>query len=232
MAGILRFNPFEDFFTDFSKGGLFMKPLAFPHDAEVAIKIDVKEDEKSFTVKADIPGVKKDEKVAYSERSYGMASRTFSLPAAVDAKTANAECKDGVPPTPIPPGSGSGEARRVHPRDELPHLGVAIRAVGLVELEQLAEVHRRFVLVESQAVVFHARLLSASTLGAQARSANRRLLKLRVGKTEAAAALHAGGRARQRPSGARPEDRQAPGSPARARRHARASRSARERRPA
>jgi HSP20 family protein len=82
----------------------------------------VSEDEKSFTVKADIPGVKKediqididddrvsiraeakkqkeekkDEKVVYSERAYGMVSRSFTLPADVDANGAKAEYRDGV----------------------------------------------------------------------------------------------------------------------------------------
>ena len=39
---------------------------------------------------------KKDEKVVYSERSYGMVSRSFSLPSEVDEKAAKAEYKDGV----------------------------------------------------------------------------------------------------------------------------------------
>jgi len=115
MANITRFNPFEDF-------GFFLKPFPFQAEGELKMKIDVKEDDKSFTVKADIPGVKKEdikvdvegdqvtvraeakqekeekkgEKVIYSERSYGMVSRSFSLPVDVDAKSARAEYKDGV----------------------------------------------------------------------------------------------------------------------------------------
>jgi HSP20 family protein len=107
MASITRLEPFEDFFK-----GFWMSP----------VKIDVSEDEKSFTVKADIPGVKKediqididddrvsiraeakkqkeekkDEKVVYSERAYGMVSRSFTLPADVDANGAKAEYRDGV----------------------------------------------------------------------------------------------------------------------------------------
>ena len=75
------------------------------------MKLDVKEDDKSYTIRAEIPGVKKDdikvdvdgnlvsvraevcqekeqkqdEKIVYSERSYGMASRSFTLPGEVDA---------------------------------------------------------------------------------------------------------------------------------------------------
>lgn len=111
MANIARYNPFEDFFNDFGKG-FFVRPLAFPAESELKMKIDVAEDEKSYTVQADIPGVrkediqvdidgetisvraeakrekeeKKDEKVVYSERSYGMVSRSFSLPSEVDEK--------------------------------------------------------------------------------------------------------------------------------------------------
>jgi len=137
MANITRYDPFEDFFKDFGKG-FWVKPFAMPAETELTMKIDVKEDDKSFTVKADIPGVKKEdiqvdldedrvsvraevkqekeekkgEKVVYSERSYGMVSRSFSLPAAVDAKGAKAEYKDGVLSLTLPKKS-NGSAKRV-----------------------------------------------------------------------------------------------------------------------
>jgi HSP20 family protein len=63
------------------------------------MKLDVKEDEKADTVRAEMKQEKeekKDEKVIYSERSYGMVSRSFSLPAQVDPQGAKAEYKDGV----------------------------------------------------------------------------------------------------------------------------------------
>ena len=137
MANITRFDPFEDFFKDFGKG-FWLKPMRFPAETELTMKIDVSEDDKGFTVKADIPGVKKEdiqvdveedrvsvraevkqekeekkgEKVVYSERSYGMASRSFSLPAAVDAKGAKAEYKDGVLSLVLPKKS-NGSAKRI-----------------------------------------------------------------------------------------------------------------------
>ena len=137
MANITRYNPFEDFFQDFGKG-FWLKPLPFPAGTELKMKIDVKEDDKSFTVKADIPGVKKediqidieddhislraevkqekeerkDEKIVYSERSYGMVSRSFTLPVDVDAKAAKAEYKDGVLNLTLPK-KGNGSAKRV-----------------------------------------------------------------------------------------------------------------------
>ena len=137
MANLTRYNPFESFFGDLPRAFL-AQPVAFPADLEVKIKVDVKEDEKSYTIRADIPGVKKEdisvdvdggivslraevkkekeekkgEKVIHSERSYGMASRSFSLPAAVDAKGAKAEYKDGVLNLTLPKKS-NGSAKRV-----------------------------------------------------------------------------------------------------------------------
>ena len=137
MANITHYNPFEDFFKDFGRG-FWIRPVALPGDAELSMKIDVNEDEKAFTVKADIPGVKKEdikvdvdddqvtlraevkrekeekkgEKVVYSERSYGMVSRSFTLPGAVDAKGAKAEYKDGVLNLTLPKKS-NGSAKRI-----------------------------------------------------------------------------------------------------------------------
>ena len=133
MANITRYDPFDDLFK-----GFWMKPLPFAAQSELKMKIDVKEDDQAFTVKAEIPGVKKediqvdidddhvslraevkkekeekkDEKVVYSERAYGMVSRSFTLPADVDAKGAKAEYKDGVLNL-ILPKKSNGSAKRV-----------------------------------------------------------------------------------------------------------------------
>ena len=137
MANIARYNPFEEFFNDFGKG-FWVKPFAVPGETEVKMKIDVKEDEKAFTVHAEIPGVKKediqidvdddevslraevkrekeekkDEKVVYSERSYGMVSRSFTLPSDVDARAAKADYKDGVLNLTLPK-KANGSSKRV-----------------------------------------------------------------------------------------------------------------------
>ena len=121
MANITRYNPIEDLFNEVSKG-FWVKPFALPAEAELKMKLDVKEDEKAYTVRADVPGVKKEdihvdidgahvtlraesrqekeekkgEKVIHSERSYGMVSRSFLLPGEVDSQAAKAEYKDGV----------------------------------------------------------------------------------------------------------------------------------------
>jgi HSP20 family protein len=137
MPNITRYtSPFDDLFSEFGKG-FFVKPYAFPAGTEVSIKLDVKEDDKSYTVRADIPGVKKEdiqvdidgnvvsvraetkqekeekkgEKVVYSERSFGMMSRSFSLPVEVDEKGAKAEYKDGVLNLTLPKKANGGGKR-------------------------------------------------------------------------------------------------------------------------
>ena len=137
MANITRYNPFEELFNDFGKG-FFVRPFPVPAVAELQMKIDVKEDDKSYTVSADIPGVKKEdikvdvegdqvtviaeakqekdekkgEKLIHSERSYGMVSRSFTLPTDVDEKGAKAEYKDGVLNLVLPK-KANGSAKRV-----------------------------------------------------------------------------------------------------------------------
>jgi len=135
MANITRYNPFDELFKDFTKG-FWVKPLAFPAETAVEMKIDVKEDDKSYTIRAEIPGAKKEdikvdvegnlvsvradvkqekeekkgEKVVYSERSYGMASRSFTLPNEVDASGAKADYKDGLLSLTLPKkANGSGQ---------------------------------------------------------------------------------------------------------------------------
>jgi HSP20 family protein len=140
MANITRYNPFDELFKDFGKG-FWVKPLPFPAETALEMKIDVKEDEKSYTISAEIPGAKRDdikvdvegnlvsvraevrketdtekeakkgEKVVYSERSYGMASRSFTLPAEVEAKGAKAEYKDGLLSLTLPKKANGGGQR-------------------------------------------------------------------------------------------------------------------------
>jgi HSP20 family protein len=121
MANILRYNPVDDAFDDLFRG-FFMRPVRFDAPQTVQIKLDVNEDDKAFTVNAEIPGVKKEdikvsiegsqvaisaevknekevkegEKVVRSERYYGQVSRVFSLGQEVDDATAEAQYKDGV----------------------------------------------------------------------------------------------------------------------------------------
>jgi HSP20 family protein len=137
MANITRSNPFEELFSEFGKG-FWVKPYAFPAETDIKMKIDVSEDDKAYNVKADIPGVKKEdiqvdvnddvvslraevkqekeekkgEKVVHSERAYGVVTRSFTLPSAVDSQAAKAEYRDGVLNLVLPKKS-NGSAKRV-----------------------------------------------------------------------------------------------------------------------
>jgi HSP20 family protein len=121
MANITRYQPFDELLNELTKG-FFVRPLALPAETELKMKLEVKEGDKAYTVRAEIPGVKKEdiqidvsggqvsisaeikkekeekqgERLLHSERYYGMLSRSFTLPADVDSQTAKAEYKDGV----------------------------------------------------------------------------------------------------------------------------------------
>ena len=121
MANLTRFSPVDDAFDDLFRG-FFMRPVRMEGVPEMQIKMDVKEDDKGYTVHADIPGVKKDdihvtidgnqvaisaevknekevkdgEKVLRSERYYGKVSRAFTLGQDVDEGAAQAKYSDGV----------------------------------------------------------------------------------------------------------------------------------------
>lgn len=124
MANIARIDPFQlgasDPFEDVFRG--FFRPVRMENTPEVKIKIDVKEDDKGYTVHADIPGVKKEdihvtiegnqvsisaevkqekevkegERVLRSERYFGKAERSFSLANELDEGASQAKYSDGV----------------------------------------------------------------------------------------------------------------------------------------
>ena len=122
MANITRYDPFNDL-DDLFKG-LFVRPMRFDLDVapQMRMKIDVFKTEDTYTVKAEIPGVSKDdiqvsidgnevtisgeikkeseekkgEEVLRSERYYGKVSRSFTLPHDVDEAKVVAKYADGV----------------------------------------------------------------------------------------------------------------------------------------
>jgi HSP20 family protein len=122
MANITRFPwPAEDAFEDAFKR--FFRPARWMPDAvEPQIKVDVEESDESYAVKAEVPGVKKDDinvqidgdmvtiaaevkrekdekkgaRVLRSERYYGAVQRSFSLGHEVDAAAASAKYDNGV----------------------------------------------------------------------------------------------------------------------------------------
>jgi HSP20 family protein len=107
---------FEDFFRNFG-----LRPAWRDLEVMPEIRIDVSEDDKAYRIKADIPGVKKedidvsiegreiaisaesskkterkDESTLYTERSEGRFYRSFTLPLEVDSKSAEARYDGGV----------------------------------------------------------------------------------------------------------------------------------------
>jgi HSP20 family protein len=124
MANITRYDPFDvafEPFDDLFKG--FFRPVRFEgQPQQMQIKMDVKENDKAYTVHAEIPGVKKEdihvtiegnqvsisaevrkekeekegEKVLRSERYYGKVYRSFTLGQNVDDAAATAKYSEGV----------------------------------------------------------------------------------------------------------------------------------------
>jgi len=123
MSNLRLFDPTftDNFDTAFRR---FFAPTAFESEVpELKMRIDVTEKDNAYEVKADIPGVKKEDinvridgnvvqidaqvkreketkgngdKVLRSERYYGNVSRTFSLADDVDDSKAEAKYADGV----------------------------------------------------------------------------------------------------------------------------------------
>ena len=128
MPDIIRKDPFSlsrvDPFSDLDDlfKGFSVRPMAFEGQTQMQIKVDVKEDDKTYTIHADIPGVKKEdihvtidgnqvaisaevnkqkeekegEKVLRSERYVGKVARSFTLAHDVDEARSQAKYADGV----------------------------------------------------------------------------------------------------------------------------------------
>ena len=124
MANLTRIDPFSvsgfDPFDDVFKG--FFRPVSLENATQPQLKMDVQEDERSYTVHAEIPGVDKENiqvtidgshvaisaevrreneakdgaRSLRSERYYGKVSRSFVLENEVDETKAEANYKDGV----------------------------------------------------------------------------------------------------------------------------------------
>jgi HSP20 family protein len=125
MSNITRYDPFNDLVDDLFKG-FFVRPLGYEPREGAAVaprmKVDVAEKNGSYLVSAEVPGVKKedihvsvdgaqvtleaevkqereagkDERVLHVERSYGKATRSFSLPQEIDEAKVEAKYRDGV----------------------------------------------------------------------------------------------------------------------------------------
>ena len=124
MASIQRFDPFNELVDDLFKGFL-VRPLSYDGRGESTLprmKVDVAERNGAYTVTAELPGIKKDdiqvtidgaqvtlaaevkrereasqdERLLHTERVFGKASRSFTLPQEVDEAKAEAKFRDGV----------------------------------------------------------------------------------------------------------------------------------------
>jgi HSP20 family protein len=121
MSNITRYDPLDDLFR-----GFFVRPVDFGQMPEApSVKIDVKEQEKAYTVHAELPGIKKEDihvtidgstvsisaerkqekevkdekdpaKILRTERYFGKVSRTFQLGQDVDDAKASAKFAEGV----------------------------------------------------------------------------------------------------------------------------------------
>jgi len=122
MANVTRYDPFGELFDDLFKGFLVRPVVGEGRDVAPRVKIDVTEQNGSFKVLAEIPGVKKEdiqvnvdgdqvsitaevkrekdvkegERVVHSERYFGKASRAFRLGYEIDEAKVQAKYNDGV----------------------------------------------------------------------------------------------------------------------------------------
>jgi HSP20 family protein len=124
---------FEDFFAPVMQGG----SSRWAQDATISPRLNVTEDENAFQVKAEMPGVKKEdvkvaienqrvtiegeskfadekregENVVYSERAASKFVRSFMLPTDVDDAAAEARLEDGILTLTLPKKQGNAAKR-------------------------------------------------------------------------------------------------------------------------
>jgi HSP20 family protein len=130
MASV--FQPFQDVISELGRD-FVMKPLGAASQAMSRIRLDLDEDDTAYTLRAEIPGARKEDiqvsveanqvslaaevrqethatagqRTLYSERTYGRASRSFLLPEEVDAQAAAAQYRDGVLTLVLPKKAGT-----------------------------------------------------------------------------------------------------------------------------
>lgn len=125
MMSTVRFNPFRitdpDLFGEVLRNSLFRSTATENVCQEKRIRMDVREDESSYLVSAEIPGARKEEihvsiegnqvsidvgsiqgidsdgrKMIHSERDYGRIIRRFLLESEVDETLSSAKYTDGI----------------------------------------------------------------------------------------------------------------------------------------
>jgi HSP20 family protein len=122
MANITRYTPFGDLMDEMFKNFMSRPMRYLEQETGMQMRVDVSEDDKNFAIKAEIPGVKKEDihvtidgnrvsisaesrqeseekegaKVIRSERYYGKVYRSMTLDSDVDQNAAEAKYADGV----------------------------------------------------------------------------------------------------------------------------------------
>ena len=128
---VTRFGLFDQPFDNLVRR--FFRSIPVRDETAMTISVDVNESEKAYTVKAEIPGVTKDdisvaiygnqvsisaevkkekeekegEKVLHSERYYGSVYRSFTLPMDVDQSKSEAKYANGVLELTLPKKAGA-----------------------------------------------------------------------------------------------------------------------------
>lgn len=139
MANITRYNPFDEAFDDLFRG-FFVRPVSYDAPAGAAqFRVDVSENEKAYTLRAEVPGVKREDinvtidgdtvaisaevkhekdvkngdRVLRSERYYGKLYRAFTLGQAVEEAGTHARYADGVLELTLPK-KAAAQAKRIN----------------------------------------------------------------------------------------------------------------------
>lgn len=131
ISELARLDPFSDVGNLFN--GFMVRPVFQGTAAAPQMKLEVTEDDQAYTIKADIPGVKKEDiklsvdgnqvsitaevkketekregrKVVHSERYYGQVARSFTLSQDVEQGAAKASYTDGVLEAVLPKKKGT-----------------------------------------------------------------------------------------------------------------------------
>lgn len=137
MANLARFNVLDNTLDDLMRG-FFVRPMNVESNVPQQLRVDVTEDEKAYCVRAELPGVKKDdinvaiegnqvditaevknekevkegERLLRSERYYGKVHRAFALDQDIDESATEAKYADGILELRLPK-KVSSAARRI-----------------------------------------------------------------------------------------------------------------------
>jgi HSP20 family protein len=138
MPTIARFNPVDSALDELMRG-FFVRPMNYePNNAVPQVRVDVIENENAYVVRAEIPGVKKEdidvaidgnhveisaevknekeakenEKVLRTERYYGKVYRAFALGQEIDQNATQAKYADGILELTLPK-KASSSAKRI-----------------------------------------------------------------------------------------------------------------------